>query len=108
VHHRIERDKIGGLKTGVPEEMTKRARALMEAFQSWLPGAPSKDASGPWILGLTQPSALDAHLITFIARMRDVGREEIIPEVLGKYADAAMEQDEWKDLMQGRRTMISP
>jgi hypothetical protein len=92
--------------------MTERARLLLEEFQSLLPGAPSgilsNSASGPWLLGLTQPSALDAHLITFIARMRDVGREEIVPEVLGKYVDAAMEQDEWRGVMHGRKTMVTP
>jgi hypothetical protein len=67
----------------------------------------SKDVSGPWLLGHTQPSALDAHLITFIARMRDGGMEEIVPEVLRRYIDAAMEQDAWKYTMQGRRTMIA-
>jgi hypothetical protein len=46
-------------------------------------------------------------LITFIARMRDVGREEIVPEALGRYVDAAMEGDEWRDIMQGRKTMIA-
>ena len=84
----------------------------MEEFQSLFPGAPSSilsnGASGPWLLGLAQPSALDAHLITFIARMRDVGRKEIVPEALGRYVDAAMEQEEWRDMMQGRKTMIKP
>ena len=112
LHRRIERDKIGGLKSGVPEAMTERARLLMEEFQSLFPGAPSSilsnGASGPWLLGLAQPSALDAHLITFIARMRDVGRKEIVPEALGRYVDAAMEQEEWRDMMQGRKTMIKP
>ena len=112
LHRRIERDKIGGLKLGVPEAMTERARLLIEEFQYLLPGAPSSTlsngASGPWLLGLAQPSALGAHLITFIARMRDVGRKEIVPEALGRYVDAAMEQEEWRDMMQGRKTMIKP
>jgi hypothetical protein len=94
---------------GVPEAMSERARLLMEEFQSLLPGAIlSNSTSGPWLFGLTQPSALDAHLIIFIARMRDVGREEIVPEALGRYVDKAMERDEWRDLMQGRKTMIAP
>jgi hypothetical protein len=92
--------------------MTERARLLLEEFQSLLPGAPSSilsnGASRPWLLGLTQPSALDAHLITFIARMRDVSREEIVPEALGRYVDAAMERDEWRDMMQGWKTMVAP
>jgi hypothetical protein len=78
----------------------------MEEFQSLLPSILSNGASGLWLFELAQPSALDAHLITFIARMRDVGREEIVPEALGRYVDKAMERDEWRDVMQGRKTMI--
>lgn len=108
---RLERDKIGGLKAGIPEIMNERARMLMEEFQLLLPGASlstlRNDASGPWLLGLPQPSALDAHLITFIARMRDVGRGEIVPEALGRYVDSALEQDAWRDMMEGRKTMVT-
>lgn len=82
----------------------------MEEFQSWLPGTPgsvlSEGKYGPWLLGLKEPTALDAHLVTFVARMRDVGRNDIIPEELGKYVDVAMEGDEWNGVMQGRKTMV--
>jgi hypothetical protein len=47
-------------------------------------------------------------LITFISRVRDVGREEIVPEALGRYVDAAMERNEWRDMMQGRKTIVIP
>lgn len=84
----------------------------MGEFQSLLPEPSSSTltngASGPWLLGLPHASALDAHLITFIARMRDVGRGEIVPEALGRYVDAAMEQDAWRDMMEERKTMVSP
>jgi hypothetical protein len=86
--------------------MNERARLLMEEFESLLPETTANDASGFWLLGLPQPSALDAHLVVFIARMHDVGRKDIVPETLDRYADAAMAQDEWKHMMQGRKTVM--
>jgi hypothetical protein len=79
--------------------MTEGARLLMEEFQSLLPGAPSRTlsngASGPWLLGLAEPSALDAHLITFIARMLEVCGGGDGAELVEIY-DA------------GRKTMVTP
>ena len=87
----------------------------MEEFESYVApewnGAATEETSngteGPWLFGLAQPTALDAHLVAFIARMRDIGRgDALIPERLGKYADAAMERKGWDETMQGRVTMI--
>ena len=90
--------------------MNEQERSLLFAFDSLLQSpSPSKaqnGATGPWLFGLTHPTALDAHLVVFIGRMRDVGREGLIPERLGAYADRAMAGPEWGDVMQGRRTMI--
>ena len=57
-----------------------------------------------WFLGLNQPSALDAHLVVFIARMYDVNRHNLIPEKLQQYGNRAMETKTWLDLMEGRNT----
>ena len=54
-----------------------------------------------WLFGLDRASALDAHLIVFIARMRDVGRNDLIPESFHKYTMKAMEGKEWKDVQTG-------
>lgn len=103
-----EREKIGGVKEGVPEEMNERARLLMKRFEPLLSGSSSSsDGPSPWLFGFSSPSALDAHLITFIARMSDAGRKDVVPEALVRYADVAMERSEWRDVMQGRGTMAS-
>jgi hypothetical protein len=81
--------------------MVQRAKALMQELNSLL----SDD--GPWLFGLQSPSALDAHLVVFLSRMRDVGRGELIPERLGTYVDRAVDTQEWKQTMDGRKTMIS-
>lgn len=84
--------------------MNERARLLMKEFEFLLPG---ENSGSNWLFGLPQPSALDAHLVVFIARMMDVGKKDVIPEALAKYAEVAMEKSEWKDVMQGRRTLAS-
>lgn len=104
----MERDKVGGLKPGVPEDMSERARKLMERFGSLVTWPPSRgESSDSWLFNLPHPTALDAHLTVFIARMLDVKKSEIIPEWLKNYAARVMETNEWKNVMQGRGT-VSP
>jgi hypothetical protein len=97
----------------VTQEMNQRAKVLLSELCSLLPSethtseAISKGEKGKWLFGLQQATALDAHLIVFIARMRDVGKAAIIPEELGAYADRAMAEIEWQDVMKGRKTMIA-
>ncbi|KAM0166591.1 hypothetical protein ACHAQE_001397 [Botrytis cinerea] len=97
----LKRDKIGGLQPEVTAAMSKLAQTLLIDLESVLP-IPDKDSvhhkSGPWLFGLEHPTALDAHLLPFISRLRDVGRQELIPAKLGEYADLALETPEWKKL----------
>ena len=105
---RLERDKVGGLKPGIPEAMSQRASGLLEKFSSLVTWPPSRGkGSEAWLFDLPHPTALDVHLVVFIARMLDVGRHDIIPEKLKNYAERAMQTDEWESVMQGRKTMIA-
>lgn len=79
--------------------MEERARNLLLKIEGLVSEPPSQ-----WLFG-QKPSALDAHLIPFIARLREVGREYLIPQALGRYADWAMGGNEWTELMDGRPTM---
>jgi hypothetical protein len=104
------------LKPEAVVENVEKARSLMKEFESHLSpesanvaiaNGTSNVANGPWLFGLDQPTALDAHLVVFIARMRDIGRgDELIPGGLGRYADLAMQRAEWDKTMQGRIMMI--
>jgi hypothetical protein len=58
-----------------------------------------------WVLDTPHPTALDAHLIVFVARLKDSGRGELVPARLMEYADRAMDASAWKDVMQGRQTI---
>ena len=62
---------------------------------------------GPWLFGSDRPSALDAHLVVFIARMQDVGKDDLIPDALQAYARTAFAMAEFKAVMGGRRTLPS-
>jgi hypothetical protein len=59
-------------------------------------------SAGPWLYGATVPTALDAHLVTFIARMRDVGEKRADPSRLdsvrrhGRGDSGVAWRDEWK------------
>jgi hypothetical protein len=93
--------------------MNERARNLLSEYESILPKQESisndgqtNGRSGPWLFGLTDPSALDAHLIVFVARMRDVGRSNIVPKAVSDYVDQAINQPEWQAMMEDRKTMI--
>ena len=64
-----------------------------------------KNSSTGWLFGLDWPSALDAHLVVFIARMQNIDRHDLIPEKLKAYGERAMKGPEWSDVMQGRATL---
>jgi hypothetical protein len=68
-----------------------------------------KASTTEWCFGLSQPSALDTHLLVFIARMQDAGWvDDLIPDYLTQWADRFMQREEWKNLMQDRRTLPPP
>lgn len=58
-----------------------------------------------WIFGTELATALDAHLIVFLVRLMDLGRDDLMPGVMREYAQRAMSMDLWKDFMQGRKTI---
>jgi hypothetical protein len=97
--YRYDTNKLGGLKDDVVKENVEKARALMFRFQNML-----EESRTGWLLGLSRPSALDAHVVVFIARMYDVNRKELIPEKLQQYGDRAMSDKIWQDMMEGRNT----
>lgn len=61
---------------------------------------------GPfWLFGTSNPTALDAHLVPFIARLLDVGRKAMLSGKVLAYAKRALESEIWKEAMQGRKTV---
>ena len=96
---RLESNKLDGLRPEIVEENIEKAKALMLRFDEMV-----QESKTTWFLSMPEPSALDAHLIVFIARMYDVKRHVLIPERLQQYANAAMSQSAWQELMDGRNT----
>ena len=60
-----------------------------------------------WAFGTPKPTALDTHIIPFIARLLNVGRSEMLAgkDRVRAYANCAFRTEGWKDVMQGRRTV---
>ena len=79
----------------------ENARKLMAALNDRL-----AEPHG-WIYS-GKPTALDAHLVPFIARMIDVGRGKLIPEKLHEYGNWAMKREEWVKMMNGRKGTMIP
>lgn len=65
----------------------------------------SQKSQTAWILDTTHPTALDAHVIVFLARLKDAGRRELIPARIIDYAGKQMDTVVWKEMMQGRSTI---
>ena len=63
-------------------------------------------SNGPWLWGHISPTALDAQVAVFIARLHDVGRGELVPEKLAKLCQHVIGMLEWQGLYQGRSTMF--
>ncbi|KAB8225762.1 hypothetical protein BDV33DRAFT_77802 [Aspergillus novoparasiticus] len=88
------------------EGMTDQARQLFSEvlieYQKFNHGA-------MWIFGdKIRPTVLDAHIVSFIARLIDIHLEELVPSQLQTYAKAIMELPEWETVMQGMPTVWNP
>lgn len=96
---RLEEKKIATLTPQASKKNEEYAAQLMTRLESLLNASQT-----PWLFGLESPSALDAHLVVFIARMQDIGRGDVIPSALQNYGERAMNGPEWHEVMQGRHT----
>jgi glutathione S-transferase len=97
--------KVEGMEPETIKEMEHRANVILDRLADALPENSRDSGDGPWLFGLQEPSALDAHAVVFIERMRDVGRIGLVPDKLNIYSQKATEQDNWENVMNGRRTM---
>ncbi|KAM0247751.1 hypothetical protein ACHAQJ_009712 [Trichoderma viride] len=88
------KEKINCVGLDDLEEMTKRTASVLEICSEHLVEGKK------WLFGLETPTALDAHLVTFIARLKDINKGNLIPQSLLTYAAAAQNMTEWKNVMQ--------
>ena len=102
----IQTHKIDGLIPETVEDQVKKAQAWLSEIDAILSKRPA-DTESLWLYAGDAPTVLDAHLAVFIARLRDVHREKLIPEGVSRYGDAVMATAEWRELMDGRGTMMS-
>lgn len=86
-----------------PQEALKNEEYTKSLFRE-LDELLSTSRSG-WLLGLEKPTAVDAHLISFLNRLLDRKREDLVPERLQLYALKAKSEKAWNSVMQGRNTL---
>jgi glutathione S-transferase len=96
-----EDERIQAVDEKKVQEAVEKIKSLLATLDTIL-----DPADGPWLFGLSVPTALDANLVPLLARLREVGKADMISEGLAKYADAAMEKVEWKSVMEGRKTLF--
>jgi glutathione S-transferase len=100
--------KVHGIQPDAVRANEQKARELMgrlEALLSSSSSSSSEKGQGPWLFGLEQPTALDAHVVILLGRLQDVGRTSLVSERLLEYTDAAFQTPKLQTVMAGRRTM---
>lgn len=80
-----------------------KASSFLSQIETLLAG--SEGNRSPWIFGTRDPTALDAHVVPFIARLLDVGRQGMLQDRVRAYSERAFDAEAWKELMQGRKTV---
>lgn len=99
--NRLQRTKVNGLEPATVAAQVHKVKTFMAEIES-IRLAHASERNFSYIFGTNGPTALDAHLVVFIKRMRDVDRADLIPEGMGAWADVLMEAEEWKGVMGGR------
>ncbi|KAH8800205.1 hypothetical protein F5884DRAFT_546689 [Xylogone sp. PMI_703] len=86
----IESEKVDGLLPETVAAEVERARAFLVEVEGLIEArlqSKGNERQSIWIFGGDAPTALDASLIVFLVRMRDVGRSGLIPTRLSCYTD---------------------
>lgn len=59
-----------------------------------------------WLFG-DKPTILDGFALPFVARLIDVERADLVPEITANYARKALKTPEWEQVTHGRSTILS-
>lgn len=87
-------------------EAAAQAGPVVEDFLRYVDG--QLESTESWLFGLPQPSAADAHLVVFFARMEDVGRGAFLKGKIRAYAERAWKTPEWRAVMGTYTTTMCP
>lgn len=92
--------EIPSLKRESAERAIVQTKILLQEIGKML-----QESQTDWILDTPHPTALDAHFIVFVARLKDAGRGELVPARIIDYADKRMNTAVWKVMVQGQGTV---
>ena len=101
----VEATRAPALDAAYIQKQESKASDFMSRVTTLLES--SAGTGSPWISGTKLPTALDAHTVMFVARLLDVGRENMVGSALRKYTDNIFKMEVWTELMKGKTT-VSP
>lgn len=101
----IIQKEIPALKRESAERAVAQTRELFGKVDGMLKAADGDGRRASWVFGTAHPTAFDAHLVVYVARMRDVGRGELIPGRVMEYLERAMDGAEWREMTKGGKTV---
>lgn len=52
-----------------------------------------------------QPTALDAHMLVFLRRIKDSGFDEHVPQTLREWSEELSKEEIWMTVVPGRKTL---
>jgi hypothetical protein len=91
------------LRYALNDEAVEKAKAQACGFFSRIDAFVKDDKT--WLLEGSTPTALDAHCVTYIARLAEAGNSNLIPARLQEYAKLAMARPEWQSVTEGKPTL---
>ncbi|KEF60676.1 uncharacterized protein A1O9_02237 [Exophiala aquamarina CBS 119918] len=94
----------------VVEAEEKTLKLLAKLEQILMQSEQQSQTPSPWLFGTQEATALDGHVVPFLARLLDVGRGEMLGRKdsrLHRYVEAAYETEAWKEIVGDRTTVYA-
>jgi hypothetical protein len=92
--------EIPSLKRESAERAIVQTKDILQEIGKML-----QESQTDWILDTPHPTALDAHFIVFVARLKDAGRGELVPARINDYAVKQMDTAVWRAIVQEQGTV---
>lgn len=82
-------------------QLRKQTEALLNLIVEHVPS----DDQFEWLLDCKEPTAFDAHVVSYLARLQDAGNGELVPLKSKAYLEKAKDSKYWREVMGDRPTL---